>query len=91
MTTISSDILEGIGQVVDAKINGKLVEIKNTIDARTKTLNEIQETLVEHTQKLDTLLPILQVTAGGKALYKVFMVVGSIAVAWIALKQTLHL
>lgn len=57
----------------------------------TDTLKGIQAALEAHTEMLGELKPLLQAAAGGRIAYKIFTVVGTIAVSWLAIKSILHL
>lgn len=38
--------------------------------------------------KMERIEPLLQATIGGKLLYKIFLIIGSIAMGWVAFRQT---
>ena len=57
----------------------------------TNALNDIHKALQDHTDMLRDLKPLLQAAAGGKIAYRVFTFIGSLAVAWLAIKNTFNL
>ncbi len=65
----------------------KFIDI-NRIPFICDDIRGIHSALKEINQNMDKMQPILQATAGGKLLYRTFLAMGSIAMGWIALKQT---
>ncbi len=78
--TIMEEVVRAVDGAVERKVNGKIDGIKKQLDEHIASSEEFR-TRIE---------PYLQVIAGSKILYKVFMVIGSVAVAWVAIKSVFN-
>lgn len=63
--------------------------VKQTVNGRIEEMHK--EMTASFDANMQEIRPLLQAAAGGKILYRVFTTAGSIAVGWIALKQTFGL
>ena len=84
------DIAKGHNDIVRAvrDLRETIVQLDSKLSVHIAADQETQEKIVEHMEEVK---PFLQGVAGIQILWKVFVSIGSLAVAWFAIKNIFHL
>lgn len=77
-------LIEAVEKTIDSKINGKIDKIKEILEKQNEKQEEFNKRVCEHITRVE---PYLQGAMGLGIIWKVFILVGSTAVAYLAVKS----